>query len=142
MDILNEILKARNKGTAIGHFNISDLATLKAIFEAAHGLNLPVIIGTSEGEREFLGPSQAVVLVKSLREKYNFPIFINADQTHSLEKVKEATEAGYDAIIFDGSKLSWGENVPMLPVADFICPGSKTTQASCLGPPPTRTPPW
>ena len=49
--------------------------------------------------------------MKSLREKYNFPIFLNADHTHSLEKVKEATEAGYDAIIFDGSKLSWGENV-------------------------------
>lgn len=109
--LIKTIDEARKKRTAIGHFNISDLAGLKAIYEAAHTLNLPVIIGTSEGEREFVGSSQAAALVKSLREKYNLPIFLNADHTHSLEKVKEAVEAGYDAIIFDGSKLAWEENV-------------------------------
>ena len=109
--LLKIIGEARKNKTAIGHFNISDLAGLKAIFEAAYALNLPVIIGLSEGEREFLGPTQAVALVASLREKYNFPIFLNADHTHSLEKIKEAVESGYDAVIFDGSKLSWEENI-------------------------------
>lgn len=111
MNTLRETLDNRKKGTAIGHFNISDLAALKAIFEAARELNIPVIIGTSEGEREFLGVSQAAAVVRNLREKHNFPIFLNADHTHSLEKAKEAAEAGYDSVIFDGSKLSWEENI-------------------------------
>ncbi|MBI2033948.1 MAG: class II fructose-bisphosphate aldolase, partial [Candidatus Liptonbacteria bacterium] len=109
--LLKIIDEARKNKTAIGHFNISDLVGLKAIYEAAYALNLPVIIGTSEGEREFLGLEQAVALVASLREKYNFPIFLNADHTHSLEKIKEAVESGYDAVLFDGSKLSLEENV-------------------------------
>ena len=48
----------KNK-TAIGHFNISDLAGLKAIFESSKELNVPVIIGVSEGEREFVGVKTA-----------------------------------------------------------------------------------
>lgn len=112
MKSLLEYLKdAEEKKIAVGHFNISDSATLKAIFESAQKLNFPVIIGVSEGEREFLGVSQAAALVSSLRHEYNFPIFLNADHTHSIEKVKEAAIAGYDEIIFDGSSLSLDENI-------------------------------
>ena len=101
---LREILNdAHKNGVAVGHFNISDSAGLKAIFVSAQELNVPVIIGTSEGEREFVGQDEVVALVKTLREKHNFPIFLNADHTHSVEKCKEAVEAGYDAVIFDGS---------------------------------------
>lgn len=105
------IQEGESKRVAIGHFNISDLPALKAIFETAKEFSVPVFIGTSEGEREFIGPKQAALLVKSLREEYDYPIFLNADHTHSLEKVKEAVEAGYDAVLFDGGKLSFEENI-------------------------------
>lgn len=112
MKSLLEYLKdADEKKIALGHFNISDLAALKAIFESAKKLNLPVIIGLSEGEREFVGVSQAAALIASLRNEYNFPIFLNADHTHSLEKVREAAMADFDQIIFDGSSLSMDENI-------------------------------
>ncbi|MEK7590402.1 MAG: class II fructose-bisphosphate aldolase [Patescibacteria group bacterium] len=109
---LKEIIKdAEKKGLAIGHFNISDIGTLKAVTEAARELNAPVIIGTSEGEREFLDVHEAVALIKSLREEHEQEIFINADHTHSLSKAQEAVEAGYDAILFDGAKLPMEENI-------------------------------
>jgi len=105
------ISEAEAKKAAIGHFNISNMEMLRAIFNAAKGMNLPVIIGTSEGERDFIGQKQAVALVKSLREEYDYPIFINADHTYSIEKAKEAVEAGYDMIIFDGAELPFAENI-------------------------------
>ncbi|MFA7252255.1 MAG: class II fructose-bisphosphate aldolase [Candidatus Paceibacterota bacterium] len=105
------ILEAEKNGTAIGHFNISNLEALKGIFQAAKNLNVPVIIGTAEGERNFIGTRQAVALVKSLREEHDFPIFLNADHTYSFEKVKEAVDAGYDAVIFDATNLSFEENI-------------------------------
>ncbi|MEK7546723.1 MAG: class II fructose-bisphosphate aldolase [Patescibacteria group bacterium] len=122
MKKLIEIIKETElKRIAIGHFNISDIAALKAIFESARRLNLPVIIGTSEGEREFIGPKQAAALVKSLREEYDFPIFLNADHTHSLEKIKEAVETGYDAVLFDGGKLPFEENIKQTKaVVDYV----------------------
>jgi len=38
-------------------------------------------------------------------------VYINADHTYSIEKVEEAVEAGVDAVIFDGAKLSPDENI-------------------------------
>lgn len=105
------IQEAEKEKVAIGHFNISDTEGLWAIFNAAKKLNVPVIIGVSEGERDFIGLRQVVALVKSLREEFNHPIYLNADHTYSFEKVKEAVDAGCDSVIFDGTKLSSEENI-------------------------------
>jgi fructose-bisphosphate aldolase class II len=99
------------KKVAIGHFNISELAALKAVVSAARALAVPVLVGVSEGEREFIGVRQIAALIKSIREEYGIPIFLNADHTHSLDKIKEAAEAGFDEVLFDGSKLSFEENI-------------------------------
>ena len=112
MKTLRECLaEARAKKVAIGHFNISNLETLWGIFNAAKNLGLPVIIGLSDGERDFVGVRQAVALVKSLRDQFDFPIFINADHTSSFERYKEVIDAGFDAAMFDGSELSMAENI-------------------------------
>lgn len=111
MKAIDYINKASEEGKAIGHFNISDIAGLKGIIKAARELNVPIYIGASEGEREFIGIKTLRALVASLREEYSYPIFLNADHTYSLEKIKEVVEAGYDSVIFDGAKLSFEENV-------------------------------
>ena len=109
---LRETLKqAAQKQVAVGHFNVSDDTALKAIFNAARARTLPIMIGTSEGERDYIGVHQVAALVRSLREQYDYPIFLNADHTHSFQKAKEAVEAGYDEVLFDGGKLSLDENI-------------------------------
>lgn len=109
--LLECIAEAREKKTAIGHFNISNLEGLWAVFNAAKERGVPVIVGVSEGERGFVGIKQAVALVKSLREEHDFPIFLNADHSYSFDKVKEAVDASFDAVIFDGTELSFEENL-------------------------------
>lgn len=112
MKTLREYIAEAELGkVAIGHFNISNLEGLHGIFNSARDLNLPVIIGLSEGERDFVGIHEAVALVKTLREVNNYPIFINADHTYSYEGVVKAIDAGFDAVIFDGAKMSHEENV-------------------------------
>jgi ketose-bisphosphate aldolase len=112
MKTLRAVLQdAQGRGEAVGHFNISDLVLLKAVLSAARELNVPVVVGLSEGEREFVGTRQSGALVKSLREEFDFPIFLNADHTHSLAKGIEAAKAGFDAIVFDLSALPFEENV-------------------------------
>jgi fructose-bisphosphate aldolase class II len=112
MKTLKELLaEQRAQGTAIGHFNMSELGTLVAIANAAHELNVPVMIGTSEGERDFVGMKNAVALIKNLREINGLQVFLNADHTHSVEKAKAAVDAGYDEILFDGGALPFEENI-------------------------------
>src|SRR5215472_1657223 len=112
MKTLREALQeADTAHVAVGHFNISDLAALRAIVEAAGELNLPVLVGVSEGEREFMGVRQVAALVKSFRDETGHAIFLNADHTHSLTKAEEAARLGFDEIIFDASALPIEENV-------------------------------
>jgi fructose-bisphosphate aldolase class II len=114
MKTLRELIaEASANKVAIGHFNFSTLEGLWAIFEAARELNVPIIAGVSEGERDFVGVHQAVALVKSLREEFNYPIFLNADHTYSFDRVKQAIDAGFDSVIVDGAKLSLEENITL-----------------------------
>ncbi len=105
------IAEAKDKKIAIGHFNISTIDGIYAVVDAAKELAVPVIVGVSEGERDFIGVKQVSVIIKTLREERNQPIFLNADHTYSFEKVKEAILAGFDSVIFDGAGLSYEENL-------------------------------
>ena len=112
MHVLRDVLeRAQTNGAAVGHFNVSDFVLLKAVFSSAQELKVPVIVGVSEGERAFVGTRQIAALVRSLREEFDYPIFLNADHTHSLEKAIEAAKAGFDSIVFDLSALPFEENV-------------------------------
>jgi len=112
MKSYREILKDAEEGkVAIGHFNISNIAASKAIIASAKELGLPILIGVSEGERDYFGINQVVAHVKSLREELDWPVYVNADHTYSFERVKEAIDAGFDSVIFDGAKLSLEENI-------------------------------
>lgn len=112
MNTLREyIAEARAKKIAIGHFNFSNLEGFYAIARAARTLNVPVIVGLSEGEEEAIGAHVAVALVKTIREQWNIPLFLNADHHYSFATVKSCIDAGFDAVIYDGAKFSFEENV-------------------------------
>src|SRR6516164_1184216 len=103
--------QSEKDGVAIGHFNVADWVLLKAVLASGQELKVPVVVGASEGEREFFGVRQIAALVRSLREEFDCPIFLNADHTHSLAKAVEAARAGFDAIVFDLSALPFEQNV-------------------------------
>lgn len=105
------IAEARKNNIAIGHFNICTLDGVWAVVDAAKGLNVPVIIGVSEGERDYVGVKAIAAVVKSIRESTGQPVFLNADHTYSFEGVKACVDAGFDSVIFDGTGLSHEENV-------------------------------
>ena len=111
------IIEAQKNKQAIPHFNVANSDMLMSIFAAAQEVSrqaeekIPVVIGVSEGERDQFGTKQALDYVKSLREQHNYPLFINADHTFSVERTCEAIDLGYDMVIYDGNKVSHDENV-------------------------------
>src|SRR6516225_3442034 len=114
MDVLRNVLtQSEKEGSALGHFNVAELTLLKAVCAAAAEIKVPVIIGASEGEREFFGTRQLAALVKSLREESDLPVFLNADHTHSLAKATEAARAGFDLVGIDFSALPFEQNVAL-----------------------------
>ena len=77
METLRTILtRSEKQGVALGHFNVSDLVLLKAVLAAAAEIEVPILVGASEGERDFLGTRQLAALVKSLRKNRACPFFL------------------------------------------------------------------
>jgi len=111
MNLKDYLEKAQKENWAIGQFNFSTLEQLKAIIQAGKKLNSPIIIGTSEGESDFVGLKQAANLVNSYREEKNPALFLNLDHGKSFDYIKKAINAGYDYVHFDGSGLDLTENI-------------------------------
>lgn len=109
---LKEVLeRAREERWAVPHFNISTLELARGMCEAAAKLRSPLMLGTSEGERNFIGLKQAVALVAAFREEFGIPIFLNADHSKSVAAAELAIDAGYPSIHIDLSKKGFEENL-------------------------------
>jgi fructose-bisphosphate aldolase class II len=114
MHSLRDVLEQSQKdGVAIGHFNVGDWVLLKAVLASGQELKVPVVVGASEGEREFIGVRQIAALVRSLREECDCP-YLNADHTHSLTKAVEA--AGSMSATFMSVTYPWRETLRIRPL--------------------------
>lgn len=112
MEALRNVLtRLQYRGAALGHFNVADLVLLKAVIAAAAEVGVPVMVGASEGERDFFGTHELAALVSVMRGEHDIPIFLNADHTHSRAKAVEAAKAGFDSVVIDFSALPFDQNV-------------------------------
>ncbi|MEN2448706.1 class II fructose-bisphosphate aldolase, partial [Bacillus sp. JR_15] len=73
---MTEMLKdAKEKGYAVGQFNLNNLEFTQAILQAAEEEKSPVILGVSEGAGRYMGGFKTVVaMVKALIEEYNVTV--------------------------------------------------------------------
>ena len=116
---------ARLRGYAVGQFNVSNLEQIRAICEVAASMKSPVILGTSEGERKFIGLKQIVAIVRAWQEETGLPIILNADHSKSYESAAAAYIAGYTAVHFDGSEMPYEKNLEITKqLVDYIKTGN------------------
>ena len=105
--------KARKEGYGVGQFNINNLEWTKAVLNTAQEKNSPVILGVSEGAGKYMGGYKAIVgMVEGMLEYYGItvPVAIHLDHG-SYEGAKEAMNAGFSSVMFDGSHYDIEENV-------------------------------
>ncbi|MBU0547093.1 MAG: class II fructose-bisphosphate aldolase [Patescibacteria group bacterium] len=111
MELIDYFKKAQKENWAIGQFNFTTDEQLKGIIDAAKKLNSPIILGTSEGESQFLGLKKIKVLVDAFRDESDIPIFLNLDHGKNLDYIREAIKIGYNCVHFDGSDLCLEDNI-------------------------------
>lgn len=103
--------KAVQMNMAIGAFNAHNLEMTQAIIKAACAEGVPVIIQTSEGTAKFVGMKSFVAVCKSLSAEYGIDVVLHLDHARNWDNIKEAVDAGYSSIMYDGSHLPFKENV-------------------------------
>ena len=109
---LNEVMKiAEEKGIAIGSFNTPNLESLQAIIEAAEELNLPVIIQFAQCHEPWIPLALIGPIMVDAAEKATVPVCVHLDHGETLEYLETALEIGFTGIMYDGSVLSYEENL-------------------------------
>ena len=111
----NEILKkAKEEKYAVPHFNINNLEWTKYILEECQELNVPVILGVSEGACKYMGGFTAITgMVKGLIKDLNIsiPVCLHVDHGQSFETCQKAIDAGFTSVMIDASKKDLDENI-------------------------------
>lgn len=107
------LLKAHEGHYAVGAFNINNLEWTKAILQAAQEENAPVMLAVSEGAAKYMtGFKTIVAFVNEMVKAMNITVPVALHLDHgSYEGAKQAIEAGFTSVMFDGSHYEFGENL-------------------------------
>lgn len=109
---LNEVMKiAEEKKIAIGSFNTPNLEGLQAVTEAAEELALPVIIQFAQCHEPWIPLSVMGPIMVEAAKKAAVPVCVHLDHGETLEYLQQALALGFTAVMYDGSVLSYEENL-------------------------------
>lgn len=127
------LLTAKKFHYAVPHFNINNLEWAKYILEECQELNIPVILGVSEGAAKYMGGYFTVAsMVKGLLEdlNINIPVCLHLDHGSTFSACKKAIDAGFTSVMIDASHYDLAENInKTLEVVNYAHERSVTVEA-------------
>ncbi len=109
---LKEILEiAEEREISVGAFNASSLEALEAIIAAAEELNIPVVLQFAQCHEPWIPLATMGPIMVQAAKKATVPVCVHLDHGETLEYLKQALEIGFTGIMYDGSVLSYEENL-------------------------------
>jgi len=106
------VLSAKASNSAVGAFNVILLEHAEALVTGAEEAKLPVILQISENCVSYHNGLKPIsVATIAIAESASIPVSVHLDHAESEDLVKEALDLGFDSVMFDGSKLSYADNV-------------------------------
>lgn len=109
---LSEIMKiAEEKKIAVGAFNVPNLESLQAVMEAAEELKLPVIVQFAQCHESWIPLSIIGPIMVEAARKAAVPVCVHLDHGETPEYLQQALDLGFTSIMYDGSVLSYEENL-------------------------------
>jgi len=102
---------AQQHGYALGAFNVLDTHFLRALFSAAEQQRSPFIINIAEVHFKYVSLPHLVAAIRTEAALHDLPVVLNLDHGLHFEAVMQAIRLGFTSVMFDGSALSYEENV-------------------------------
>ncbi len=103
--------KARNGKRAIGAFNIYNMETVQAVFEAAQKKDSPVILAFGEGYFSHAEVEVIATMVRKMCSGSAVPVVLHLDHAKKKESIIRAIRCGFTSVMYDGSALSLRDNI-------------------------------
>lgn len=109
---LNEIMKAAcAKKYAVGAFNTVNLASIRAVLDAAEKRKAPVILQHAQ-IHEAIAPLKVIgPVMLEMAKAAQVPVCVHLDHGEDIDYLLSAMEMGFTSVMFDGSALPYDENV-------------------------------
>lgn len=111
ISLADGLAHARQQGYALGAFNVLDSHFLRALFAAAKQERSPFIINIAEVHFKYVSLDSLVEAVKFEAARHDIPVVLNLNHGLHFESVVRALRLGFSSVMFDGSTLSYEENV-------------------------------
>ncbi len=102
---------ALQNGYGVGAFSAHNAETIQAILEAAEEEQSPIMIQVGQKVIQSIGLEPMMVLIESFGKDYSIPIAIHLDHSRQFQQTMQAIQLGFQSVMFDGSALSFEENV-------------------------------
>ncbi|MFG2407491.1 ketose-bisphosphate aldolase [Streptomyces brevispora] len=104
---------AQAEGRGIAAFNVITLEHAEAIATGAERAGAPAILQISENAVKFHGGrlSAIAAAAAAVARTSSAPLALHLDHVESVELLHQAHDEGFGSVMFDASKLSYGENV-------------------------------
>ena len=111
ISLADGLAHAREQRYALGAFNVLDSHFLRALFAAARQESSPFIINIAEVHFKYVSLDSLVEAVKFEAARHDIPVVLNLDHGLHFEAVVRALRLGFSSVMFDGSTLSYEENI-------------------------------
>jgi fructose-bisphosphate aldolase class II len=109
---LNEVLpEARARHYAVPAFDCMEDVMIRTFLDTAEQENSPIILMALEHDLAGRGLRYISGLVRAVADDYKIPIVLHLDHAENLDIIRKAIEAGFTSVMFDGSQLSFRENI-------------------------------
>jgi fructose-bisphosphate aldolase class II len=88
-------------------FNVNNLEQMRAIMEAAHETNSPVIVQASAGARKYAGaPFLRHLILAAIEEYPHIPVCMHQDHGASPDVCQRSIQLGFSSVMMDGSLMA------------------------------------
>ena len=85
-------------------FNVNNLEQMRAMMEAAHATNSPVIVQASAGARKYAGANFLRHMILAAMEEFpHIPICMHQDHGASAAICQQSIQMGFSSVMMDGS---------------------------------------
>ena len=96
---------------AVGSFNTPNLESVMAVIGAAEELQVPVVIQHAEVHEEIMPLEVIGSVMTEAARRAKVPVCVHLDHGESLDYLCRALDLGFTSIMYDGSNLSFEENL-------------------------------
>lgn len=102
---------ARNRGYAVGAFNVVNMETIRGVIKAAEALRSPVILQLAEVHLSYAPLEYMAPIMIEAAHMADVPVAVHFDHGTSFESISCAIKSGFSSIMFDGASYSLEDNI-------------------------------